>query len=263
MIFPDSPRVIYSQNPLEEVICQLRFPAILRVDTEIPAAFQDKIRNDYPLFTERQSPEEGLGIPPEVLKALGQDLPIHTGKQGYEFASDDQVWKVVLTRDFLALTTTKYERWEQFRGHLMLPLGALIEQYSPAFYSRIGLRYRDVIKKSKLDLKEVQWSELLNSYVAGELSSPIASAIKKVSRGVNIELPNGMGQVRIRHGLMSPNESGEQYYVIDADFYTDQRTEVSDAIERLGHFNREAGRLFRWCITERLHAAMGPQAIQS
>ena len=36
--FPDTPRVVYNKNPLFEVLCQLRFPHILRIETEIPAA---------------------------------------------------------------------------------------------------------------------------------------------------------------------------------------------------------------------------------
>jgi uncharacterized protein (TIGR04255 family) len=47
MTFPeDSPRVIYGRNPLEQVICQIRFPTILKIDTELPAAFQEQIRSD-------------------------------------------------------------------------------------------------------------------------------------------------------------------------------------------------------------------------
>lgn len=50
--FPETPRVIYAKNPLFEVICQLRFPAILKIDSEIPAGFQEKLRASFPLFRE-------------------------------------------------------------------------------------------------------------------------------------------------------------------------------------------------------------------
>ena len=33
-------RVLYDKNPLESVICQVKFPTILRVDSELPSAFK-------------------------------------------------------------------------------------------------------------------------------------------------------------------------------------------------------------------------------
>ena len=52
MVFPNFERVVYKKNPLEEVICQLRFPPILRIDSGNAADFQDVIRQDYPLYSE-------------------------------------------------------------------------------------------------------------------------------------------------------------------------------------------------------------------
>ena len=49
MPFPEATRVIYHKNPLTDVICQLRFPPILKIDSEIPSLFQDTIREQYPL----------------------------------------------------------------------------------------------------------------------------------------------------------------------------------------------------------------------
>jgi len=50
MPFPDSKRAFYGKNPLEEVVCQLRFPPILRIEVETPAVFQDKVRQVFPLY---------------------------------------------------------------------------------------------------------------------------------------------------------------------------------------------------------------------
>ncbi len=52
MPFPSANRVIFKRNPLKEVICQLRFPPILKIDSEIPANFQDLIRNEFPKYKE-------------------------------------------------------------------------------------------------------------------------------------------------------------------------------------------------------------------
>ena len=259
MLFPQSPRVIYEKNPLEEVICQLRFPPILRIDSEIPAAFQEAIRGQYPLFTDQAT--DTLLVPKEISKLIGKDFPIRVGNPTFNFTSADELWKVTLTRDFLALTCLKYVRWEDFKTHLALPLEVFENQYSPAFYSRIGLRYKDVIRRSKLGLEDAQWAELLKPHIAGTLGLlDFANAVKRAVHNIVIDLDGGSSQVRIRHGLAQENGNGEVCYLVDSDFFTKQRMEKEYALEKLDTFNKSAGRLFRWCITDRLHKAMGPRS---
>lgn len=261
MPFPESPRVIYETNPLEEVICQLRFPPILRIDSEIPAAFQEAIRVQYPLFTEATT--DALPMPKEIARLLGQDFSIRAGNPNFTFTSEDELWKVTLTREFLALTSLKYVRWEDFKAHLALPLKACENQYAPTFYSRIGLRYKDVIRRSKLGLENVPWAELLEQHIAGTLGLlEFADAIKHAVQDILIDLDGDSSQVRIRHGLTQANSNGEVCYLVDSDCFTKQRTEKEHALRQLDSFNKTAGRLFRWCITDRLHRALGPQPVE-
>ena len=56
-------------------------------------------------------------------------------------------------------------------------------------------------------------------------------------------------------------DDGEICYMIDADFYNAGKVPVEGAIEKLDYFNKHASRLLRWCITDRLHQAMEPQAL--
>jgi uncharacterized protein (TIGR04255 family) len=52
MPFKETQRVIYNKNPLIQVVSQLRFPRILAIDEKQPVDFQEKIRQEYPLFEE-------------------------------------------------------------------------------------------------------------------------------------------------------------------------------------------------------------------
>jgi uncharacterized protein (TIGR04255 family) len=262
MLFPESRRVIYGKNPLEEVICQLRFPPILRIDTEIPAAYQERIRHEYPLFLEPQEEENSLGIPPEIAKLVGGKMPFHVGRS-FNFLSADEKWKVTLTRDFLALSTLKYERWEQFKERLKVPLDALVSHYQPVFFTRIGLRYRNVIRRSALALGNVEWSALLKQTILGELADPnLSGAIESATRDLVFKL-DGHGKLRVKHGLAPSKATSEVCYLIDSDFFTEERTGTNNAIGILDTFNQQSGRLFRWCIQDRLHEAMGPRSIDS
>jgi len=263
MLFPERERVIYDKNPLESVVCQLRFPSILKIDSELPSRFQDRIRAEYPQFKQRPLLAAGFNLTPELSKLVGESfLPMGGGQQAYDFSSEDSHWQVSLTREFVALTAKKYRRWEEFKGRLASVRAAFEAEYTPSSYSRIGLRYQDVIRRSELNLKDVEWAELLEQHIAGELGAPnIAGAIQVAKRELLINLENGQGHVRIKHGLAFASETAEVCYMIDADFYTDQKMELPHATARLDHFNVEAARLFKWCIRERLHTAMGPQVI--
>jgi uncharacterized protein (TIGR04255 family) len=200
-------------------------------------------------------------LPPEVARILASELPI-SARTNYEFVSDEGNWTVTLNNEFLALTAKRYERWEAFKERLRVPRESLVDIYRPAFFSRIGLRYRNVIRRSALGLGETDWSALLRPHVLGELAEPyLATRITSSQREILVQL-EAQGQVRIKHGLTPSRDAAEALYVIDADYFSEIRTEVGDAIEALDRFNRESGRLFRSYITERLHEAMEPQRIE-
>jgi uncharacterized protein (TIGR04255 family) len=259
--FPESARVIYRKNPLDEVICQLKFPPILRIESELPAAFQDALSADYPLLEENPGPQ--LNLPPAIAKILAVDFGSAGTNRQFQFASSDAAWRVVLNREFIALSTTKYRRWEDFRSRLARALAAIDTQYKPpAFFVRVGLRYKDVIRRSEFGRADEQWNQLLKPHILGELSDSRAEpSILQAARQTLISLHERGAQVRLVHGLMVPPQGGEVCYSIDSDFFTQERTEVTDVFDVLKLFNRQAGRLFRWCITERLHDALGPEII--
>lgn len=261
MPFPDSPRVIYQKNPLTEVICQLSFPTILRIDSEVPARFQEKIREEYPIYQETQGASLKLNFPQELAQVIGNALPLKSGRATYQFLSADRKWRVILTRESLSVSTIEYKKWEDFKRHLEIAFGAFLEEYKPLFFTRIGLRYQDLIQRSKMGLENVGWSELLNPSLAGELSAPeIVDRITHCVNQLTITLDDNGSMVLLNHGLAS-NENSEVSYIIDSDFLTEEKTEVKNVIERLDYFNKFSGRLFRWCISEKLHNALEPQPI--
>ncbi|MEW6250078.1 MAG: TIGR04255 family protein [Planctomycetota bacterium] len=252
MPVPESPRLIYQRNPLKEVICQVRFPVILRIDTERPVAFQEQLREQYPFYQEKPIVAE---VPPELARyAVGP-----FGGTAYEFASADGLWRVSLCRDFMALSSRAYVRWEDFERHLDLPLRVLLEQYRPAFFSRVGLRYVDVIKRSGLGLSERPWAELLRPEIVGELgAADLRPNIGHAARELRLDLESKQA-VMIRHGLA--NQGREECYVIDSDFYVEGPIEPGAVVGLLRGFSSRSGNLFRWCLRPILHEAMDPRSV--
>jgi uncharacterized protein (TIGR04255 family) len=255
MSFPESQRIVFRENPLVEVICQLTFPTILGIAAEPPVKFQERLREKYPIY-ERG---EGLSLPTEVTRVLSE-FPMTLGLDviTHRFSTEDRSRQIALTKDFLALTVNDYVEWPDFRLALDEAKTALEEVYKPAFYSRIGLRYRDVVDRTRLGLTEEPWSELLNKAVLGLLGAePEIQRGIKVIRGealVELEQPAG-AFVRLVHGL--DQTDGGQTYVVDADWFFAERSAPDEVMGVLADLNSQAGNLFRWTITEKLRDALG------
>ena len=202
-LFSESPRVVYERNPLHEVICQLQFPPILKIVGASPFQFQEAIRAHFPSLQERF--QDDIGARPDVPAAVLEMLRGLGKRQvvGYEFTSEDGRWKVALTRDFLAISTSSYSRWEEFREQLMLPLKALVDVYNPIFFSRVGLRYQNLLRRSALGVAlDINWSELIEPHVAGLLATPQHASFAEYQVSAELKLPDQESSVRMSSGLV-------------------------------------------------------------
>lgn len=254
-LFPPADRVLYAHAPLTQVICQIRFPSILRIESQAPADFQDRIRSTFPGFEQIQGPG-GQQIPPQIVQMLG----LQGSGMSYNFKTEDDAYMVSLSGSFISLTCNAYDRWEDFESNLSLVMNAFVDIYKPSFYSRIGLRYINVIDRDGLKLSDVPWSELLRPELVGTLSMPQweARAIEARSN-VRVHMSNDEGTIFLQHGLNKIDGVNALSYVIDFDFYRDKKTEVGNAAEVLGKFHERSGRAFAWCIRDRLRDALGPR----
>ncbi len=262
MPFPQSRRVVFENNPLTEVICQLRFPAILEIGAEDPAEFQKRIRRAYPLY---ETDNGGTQLPKEISSLIEQLRLPHfpqTVRPTHKFSSEDSSRSISLSTDFVAVTDRGYTRWEQFRVEIRRAKEVLEDVYGPAFYSRVGLRYQDTIDREKLGIGEEPWDSLINPQLLGALGArDIEREVEEISTVALVtvnELDGGF--VRIRHGLM--RSEGRRAYVIDSDFYTEARRAKDDVLAALDTFGRIAGNLFRWATTDRLREALKPTPLE-
>lgn len=150
-------RVKYGRSPLIETIYQLRFPTILSINSEQPVDFQSKIREKYPFFEQTVMPEQQMMFSNEGVPSELRIRPINN----YQFVTEDGNSKINLTSSFIAFSTVRYDRWEEFSKDIDDILPTFIDIYKPKFYTRIGLRYKDIIIRSKLGLEDKKWTELL------------------------------------------------------------------------------------------------------
>src|SRR4051812_18811880 len=108
MTFPQSDRVVYAEDILQQVVCALKFPPILSIGAEPPSSFQERIRTTYPLY-ERHA---NVGMPPEI-ESLLEKSPIKPPPSvAHIFRTEDGSRSITLTADTIAVTEEAYSQWE-------------------------------------------------------------------------------------------------------------------------------------------------------
>lgn len=258
MEFPEVERVVYKNNPLVEVLFQIRIPRLLELEQQLPVQFQNAARGEYPILESRI--EQMVPVPPFAQVPI-QALPISTI---YDFWSQNRSWRISLGSQFFALTTTDYVDWDEFRERAESVIELVLQTYQIAVFSRIGLRYRSVISRNDLGLDQVPWRDLISAKVCGYLRELVgyeqekADFLKYESQAQFVIAP---GRGTLRTGLINKVESNEVGFLIDGDYFSDREKEASlnVGLEALDAFHSYAYRVFRWSIEDRLHQAMGPQ----
>ena len=262
MLFSNAERCHYERSVTHEVICQLRFPTILSIDNREPADFQEKIRGRFPRYgVKRETP------PPQLIQRPGAAAEIKPAPSvaNYAFVSEDTLRKLNLTKDFIALSTLRYTGWEDFAASLDQTLAAFIQVYQPAFFERIGLRYRNIISRSALELEDCQWSDLLKPAYLGALAEEDVSPAQVQKCAVDLDLAlNGSCRAKIHAEpvhLKNPQNGQaeqEQKFILDIDLSMHGSISAPLAAGALETLHGHSTRVFRGAITDTLHDAMGP-----
>lgn len=253
-MFSTEKRCRYAQPQLAEVICQLRFPEILTIQANVPAEFQDAIRDQFPIYLRRQElPGNGQLVKKEPVI-------------NHQFATADGTWRVNLTSRFISLTCSKYTRWEDFAAHLDKPLAAFIQIYKPAPFERIGLRYLNFISRYQLGLEGIPFSQLIQPCYLGPLAEEDVPE-QGVSRntidcemairgGCRVKIHAGPGKVK-----RGTKEDPEIKFIFDQDLYMNGPLQLNLVAGALQTLHSQADSIFRGAITEKLHEAMGPESL--
>ena len=237
MTHTTTPAVIYQKTPLVDVTCQLTFPQNLKISAAPPVGFQEHIRDMFPMF------------------ALTQD------KTAYNFTSTDQRWQVVLGKGALTLVARQYDGWKNFTNHLQTAIHALEQEFPPQLVLRIGLRFRNIIRKSTLGVTDKEWNQLLHAKWTGDLAwAGTAGDMKATHSEILMGLNGGKDLVCVRHGLVPIAQPVQEMgYLIDHDFFVEGQFAIKDVPQTLKGYHQSAQRFFQLWITDTLHQAMQPQ----
>lgn len=260
MLFSDNSRYSYAVSPLIEVICQLRFPTILSIGSTEPAQFQEAVRGEFPKYVARQEQQPPRLLNPNTPQMKLEQVPPITN---YNFISADGLWKINLTKDFVALSTLRYTSWEEFAQKLDKVLALFIQTYRPAFFERIGLRYVNAFSRNRLGLQEELWDDLINAPFIGILSEPDVDEKLTGKCALDVEMSLGENRRMKLHagpGMLGDGKKDpEPKFILDGDFsVVDKSIPAQRIAEDLDVLHDYAVRLFNAAVSDELRDAMGP-----
>ena len=261
-MFSQEPRCLYRANQLGEVICQLRFPEILTIGANVPVAFQEAIRDEYPQYSaHKENPAPRIIGTPGNLTLENQPSTIN-----YQFVSADGAWRVNLTSKFISLACSRYTCWEDFARRLDKPLAAFIKVYKPAYFERVGLRYLNFISRKALNLEGVPFRDLIAPCYLGPLSDEEVNEAASSRCNVDAELAiRGGCRVKLHAGpgLVKRNGQSDQEvkFIFDQDLFLAGKVPMNMTTGALQTLHAQAYSIFRGAITDTLHDAMEPETI--
>lgn len=235
--FPNIDDVHLAHAPLQEVICQVRFPPILRITHEEPVDLQERVRERFPL----------LEVAQKVIFAKEGIQASVPSAQVYRFHNSETTAAVSVGADFYAFSTTAYQSWVDFAEHLTYAADIMESVYHPSYAIRIGLRYRNELDASFTQSNT--FDEVLT------LLRPELIAILKTDAFLmpvqaihHVETMVDEDHFTFRYGLVRDDQIPK--FVLDFDYYAEGRLSLENLSERCNQYHKTIYNAFRWCIVE-------------
>lgn len=199
LTLPEARDVVFDKSPIRQVICQVRFPPILRIESEKPAELQDKLRGKYPHLRQEQGLQVDLGAPEgdegESPRRATVTPPL------WAFSSSDEEWTVSLTREFVALSTGEnYQTFDELRDRLAEVFQGFRSVYDPAHATRVGLRYINQLVEPAGAPSDYWVARLQPLYVAAFQPDGTPGELLREMRELWVSY--GDDAITIRHGYL-------------------------------------------------------------
>lgn len=247
-----APREVWlPKAPLVRVVTRINFPVVVSIGKpEFIAPFQEALRGVYPVLR----PEQALGL---VFSSVAGTPPTPQTQTTWRFSQPDNLWRVALAPNFLAIETTAYESRDDFVQRAKLVVDALGEHVNPQVVDRIGLRFIDRVVGTPLN----SLAKYVRPEVVGMLTSEVASNVQHAMTECLFALPEDKAQLLARWGRVPPNATvdpaaldaiQEPSWILDLDMFSKESSAFTPngVLERISLYAERIYAFFRWAVTD-------------
>lgn len=240
--FPHQPEVPLTHPPLEEVVCQVRMPPILRISREEPIDFQEQIRRRFPQLQWEDGVQVQFPIPGDPNAPSAEFKP-----RLFRFISADEQTAVSLTTNFFALSSRHYTHWADFAADLQLASDAVQQVYQPAYAPRIGLRY---INRLTLANTHTPDKESLFNLLRPELTALLRGPVWQDADDMACQLTFSEQTARLDFRIAYEAVENSPTFLLDFDYFEKGKLPLAGLIERCDRYHAMIYNAFRWSLLD-------------
>ncbi|QWF71826.1 TIGR04255 family protein [Methylomonas paludis] len=237
----------YKRNFLHQAVCELRFPTLMELgDPRPPTILVKALRKEYP----------HLELANEVSLGIGGNSSNNT--HTHIFRSAKFTWTVSLKQSSLSIETTAYSDYDHMKERVLRVVDAASKIIDSDFFTRIGLRYINIVK---CDTNPVL------GWVNPELVGPLLSGHFK---GIHeyagkLQLTADDGGCLLQHGIVlkQKQSAGEMVpdYLLDIDVFRNE-IQLSDTGEALDAMHLQVFDIFDWAIGSKAREHLSAESSQ-
>lgn len=191
---PAPDEIPLSRSPLVKVIAQVRFSAVLRIDSkEAMAAFQAEIADEYPVLEQISVPQIQVDLGPGAVQSF---RPIPTTL--WRFTDADGGWLLSLGTEAVTLETLRYEGRSAFLRRWRDALEVVERIFSPRLVLRVGTRYGNRIEGASL----LELPNLVRGNFLGIVQPEFRDYVQQALSEANVIVEEGA--LLLRWGIVRP-----------------------------------------------------------
>lgn len=221
----------YKRNFLRQAVCELRFPTLMELgEDKPPASLVKALRKEYPHIELARQVTVGIG---------------GTGSNNaHLFRSAKRTWTVSLKQSAFSIETLDYTEYAQMKERVLHVIEAASKVIDSDFFTRIGIRYINVIDS---DIDPIDgW---VNAELVGPLLSGNFTGISEYAGKLQLEASDG--GCLLQHGIRLTQkrqmEVSTPEYLLDIDSFRNEIA-LSDSGAALDEMHTQAFNIFDWAI---------------
>ncbi|MCQ9378831.1 TIGR04255 family protein [Methyloversatilis sp. XJ19-49] len=226
----------YKKNFLQQAVCELRFPTLMELgESRPPSVLVNALRKEYP----------HLELANEF--TIGPGASSTGANNSHIFRSAKLNWTISIKESALSIETSSYSGFPTMRSKILQAVEAAKEVIDTDFFTRIGLRYINIIESG--DEPVTSW--INPALVQTLLNGPFKSVSEYAGR---LHLSADDGGCLLQHGIRYKQNANKSSpilpdYTIDIDAYRNT-VSIADTESAIDKLHEQAFALFDWALAE-------------
>lgn len=241
------------EAPLIRVIAQVRFPSIVSIeDSKYIAGFQESLRSEYPIVKTEKSLVVNILDPKDKRE-----------ETIWRFFDKDEVWRLTLAPEFLAIETRKYDSRDDFFSRYQAAINSLSDHIKPNVINRIGVRYIDQITDGPFDnISNLVRSEILGIYksaLSKHISSSLRQTVFTIDEDTKLSARWGVLAKKQTYDPSSVAPIDKDSWMLDLDVFNAKKQDFDrdSVLEESKKLAAYAYNFFRWAVKDDFLTAFG------